>query len=506
MYSFGNKAMKTKQEQVDITKYGDDSAPLDTDESLKKNKTALLNIIIEGGKVVGGVYDDTGLLLIPQKLGIFDAKDEDKNKNTQEDNKIKADLENSGLSSDPLSVGISKIIKAKIENNSTPGTSPEEIDDMLIKIMQDIEEEEELFDSTEDDSDNAVEEVDAIIDLISHIGEILETNNKLADQKIIDLRSSLGRAESEKKYLEGIIKEYEDAEKEGRFQTQGITAIKVRLEEAEQKIKDFKTELQKYEEAPVENADEEDIEDQEITDGEEPEEIVEDTKEAPTIKLKIIAGPTFSEADNVCYYRVKAEVTGDPDPEITFSKDDSGGAWGSDTVQINLKDGASYTLKATATNSEDSATVSISLPWGCEILSLGSVTLKGTGVLTGFINKDYYSITMTINLDTGNISGRVSFFGTQIGYITETDPDTGDDTVVSIYCSFRYSRSLSGSMNLESRAITATTSGYVVGTSGGYCENVSDRYFTGILRGTLNGSGTFASGTDSGGEYWSVSR
>lgn len=269
----------------------------------------------------------------------------------------------------------------------------------------------------------------------------------------------------------------------------------MRLEEAEKTINGLKEELKQHEGEPVENGDEE-----------EPEEIVEDTMEAPTIKLKIIAGPTFSEADDVCYYRVKAEVTGDPDPEITFSKDNSGGAWGSNTVQINLKDGASYTLKATATNSEDSATASINLPWGCEILPLGSVTLKGTGKLTGFIDRDYYSITMTVNLDTGNISGRVSFSGTQIGYGTATDPDTGDETTVPVYCNFRYSRSLSGSMNLESRAITATTSGYVVGTSGGLCESVSDRYFTGTLRGTLNGSGTFASGTDSGGEYWSVSR
>lgn len=49
-----------------------------------------------------------------------------------------------------------------------------------------------------------------------------------------------------------------------------------------------------------------------------------------------------------------------------ISNNNSGGAWGSDTVQINLKEGASYTLKATATNSVDSATDSINLPWGCE--------------------------------------------------------------------------------------------------------------------------------------------
>ena len=103
------------------------------------------------------------------------------------------------------------------------------------------------------------------------------------------------------------------------------------------------------------------------TDEEESEETIEDTEEAPTINLKIIAGPTYSEADGVCYYKVKAYVTGDPYPGITFSKDSSGGAWGASTVQINLKDGGSYTLSATATNSEGSATDSIYLAWGCAV-------------------------------------------------------------------------------------------------------------------------------------------
>ena len=57
----------------------------------------------------------------------------------------------------------------------------------------------------------------------------------------------------------------------------------------------------------------------------------------PTIKLEIYEGPTYSEADNVCYYRIIAGVTGNPSPEITFSKDDSKGTWGKYKVQVNLK-------------------------------------------------------------------------------------------------------------------------------------------------------------------------
>jgi len=264
MFAFGGKTAEYKKKKVDIGLYGDDKAPLNSDEELKKDKKALLGLIVDGGKVVVGVGDDTALLIIPQELGVFDVK----KKNTEEDNKIKNNLKSNGLASDPLTVDISKIIKAKIENNSTPGTSSEKIDAMMIKIMEDIEEEEKLFDNMERDSNDDVKEIDAIIDMVSHIEEILKTNNKLADQKIIDIKNSLNRAESEKKYLEGIVKAYEDAEKEGGIlgNTQGIIAIKARLEEAEKIISGLKEELQQYEDEAVEVTDEEDIEDQDIED------------------------------------------------------------------------------------------------------------------------------------------------------------------------------------------------------------------------------------------------
>jgi hypothetical protein len=88
-------------------------------------------------------------------------------------------------------------------------------------------------------------------------------------------------------------------------------------------------------------------------------------KVAPTIELKIYEGPTFSAADSVCYYKLEAVVTGNPKPVVAFSKDNSNGAWGSKKVQINLNAGESYTLRATATNSEGSATVSKNLTYGC---------------------------------------------------------------------------------------------------------------------------------------------
>ncbi|GAJ02449.1 unnamed protein product, partial [marine sediment metagenome] len=90
-------------------------------------------------------------------------------------------------------------------------------------------------------------------------------------------------------------------------------------------------------------------------------------KEAPTITLEVYEGPIYSAADDVCYWRVKANVIGKPNPTVEFNKDDSGGAWGSKKVQINLSDPSeTFTLTATATNTEGSATDSIVLEWGCE--------------------------------------------------------------------------------------------------------------------------------------------
>ncbi|MCX6383241.1 MAG: hypothetical protein NTV16_01970 [Actinobacteria bacterium] len=83
--------------------------------------------------------------------------------------------------------------------------------------------------------------------------------------------------------------------------------------------------------------------------------------EAPTINLKIYEGPTYSAADDVCYYRIEAVVTGKPKPIVKFSRDDSYGAWGKYKVQINLKKDETYILIATATNSEGSSTATITL-------------------------------------------------------------------------------------------------------------------------------------------------
>lgn len=110
------------------------------------------------------------------------------------------------------------------------------------------------------------------------------------------------------------------------------------------------------------------------------EETTEEVLTAPTIRLEIYEGPTFSpHGDNVCYYRVKAHVTGNPYPAISFNKDDSLGTWGKNVSQVNLyKKGDSFTLEATATNSQGTASDSITLTYSC-IPTIPILIVNNTG-------------------------------------------------------------------------------------------------------------------------------
>jgi len=105
------------------------------------------------------------------------------------------------------------------------------------------------------------------------------------------------------------------------------------------------------------DADEDDDSDTDDTDAE---------KEAPTLSLEVYEGPIYSAADDICYWRVKANLTGSPNPTISWSRDNSNGSFGNKKAQVNLSRGETYTLIATAANSEGSVARSITLEWGCD--------------------------------------------------------------------------------------------------------------------------------------------
>lgn len=110
------------------------------------------------------------------------------------------------------------------------------------------------------------------------------------------------------------------------------------------------------------------------------EESTESTSEEeskPTIKLSIYEGPTYAPESGVCYYRIKAEVTGKPAPAVKFSKDDSLGSLGKNKCQVNINNPSDkYTLTVTAKNSAGEASVSMELEWGCEIPNTDPVITK----------------------------------------------------------------------------------------------------------------------------------
>jgi len=109
--------------------------------------------------------------------------------------------------------------------------------------------------------------------------------------------------------------------------------------------------------------------------------------EAPTIKLEIFEGPLYSPSDDICYYRVKAVTTGKPSPTVKFSKDDSLGNLGAKKAQVNIHRGESYTLTATAKNSEGEDTASLALTWGCNSNPvINDITLSSATI---GINKTY---------------------------------------------------------------------------------------------------------------------
>ena len=352
---FSKDEIKEEKYSYEITQNG--VLPGDTANGNNTYLKIIADAFVEGDK--DSVVDKTGGLGKPKDMGIWDIPTSDSNESLRQslygpifnqdlwggikipagyiDVLIEEKLNENNLPTDAVTQDITKIV-INIANGM--GSSDSEIADIVdigIGVIKDL---------TNKDKGIANDSTEAL----EIVKEKLNKINKLEDEEIINKRKehnlSVLHKEQLLKEME-IYQHYKDTETiiiSNKYYNQ----IKETLDHLDDKIGALEKELKEYEEKSEEDK-------------------TEDMKGAPTIKLIIVAGPTYSEADEACYYIVKAKVTGDPDPAITFSKDNSGGALGSDSTKINLKDGASYTLKATATNSEGSATASIYLPWGCAV-------------------------------------------------------------------------------------------------------------------------------------------
>jgi len=207
---------------------------------------------------------------------------------------------------------------------------------------------------------------------------------------------------------------------------------KVGIEEEEGATVEEKEEEQEEEEAAIEETEGEGEEEEEEAEEEEEEKV------APTIELEIYEGPIYSEADGVCYYRIKATVSGDPTPAVEFSKDDSSGAFGSKKAQVNINDPSeTYTLEATATNTEGTDSDSITLSWGCNRPpEIAEITLMGnhyTGV-------EYTVSAAAADPDGDSLSYKWSLTGGSINDshanpIKWTTPDTPGDYDITVEAS-----------------------------------------------------------------------
>ncbi|GAI87273.1 unnamed protein product, partial [marine sediment metagenome] len=159
-------------------------------------------------------------------------------------------------------------------------------------------------------------------------------------------------------------------------------------------------------------------------------------KSVPTIELEVYEGPIYSPTDDICYYRIRAIVTGEPYPEISFSKDDSLGSLGPDKAQVNLKrDSNTYILTAVASNSEgktsDTKTLirSCNRPPDIKDISLSSDTL--------YVGKQYEVSVEAIDLDDDELTYSWSVTGGSIvdntvNPIKWNTPGTPDDYTISV--------------------------------------------------------------------------
>ncbi|MBM3712365.1 MAG: hypothetical protein FJW56_02870 [Actinobacteria bacterium] len=145
LYSVGKKSEQLKKE-LPAWEYADQQ---DSDEKVdlgrmsNKQKAEFVKFMVEeAGPAAVGVFDDTGLLTIIDKTGIFKVKKQDSrtSEENKEDTDIKEQLKQKNITNDKLMVDTAKVIKNQIIKNAKENTPQEDIYkllyDTLIKVQE----------------------------------------------------------------------------------------------------------------------------------------------------------------------------------------------------------------------------------------------------------------------------------------------------------------------------------------------------------------------------------
>jgi hypothetical protein len=272
LWSLGTASEEYKREQIDVTQYGDikNNPEINPSEAYEQNKRATAKILLKAGETGAGAYDDTGLLglvvnntdilkleeedaasekrktvkldklepppasqeelnrlmqltedeldRILEELGAMDMTDPNTGKEIDfgySDEEINRLLEETGN----LDSGIKKMVEKKVELNADSETTPEEKKTIVDETVKNIQKAE----------DNSTK-----VDLNSWVKTILKGTDKLADQKLVDLRYKLKRNELSYDYNFSIIQKYEEYQAKG----QGITDT-AELAEAKRRVADL---------------------------------------------------------------------------------------------------------------------------------------------------------------------------------------------------------------------------------------------------------------------------
>ena len=196
---------------------------------------------------------------------------------------IEEKLDENNLPTDAITQDITKIVINVANQSGSSDSEVADIIDVSIDVMKDLTNKDKDEDINDDSSKT-----------LEIVKEKLDDKNMLEDEEIINKRKEYNLSALEKKQLEKEIEAHEYYQNTDTIIISDKTYIKIqqRLDYLNDKIDALEKEL---EENSKKGSGDQNIEDASI-DEEASEEIIEDTKEAPTINLKIIAGPTYSEA------------------------------------------------------------------------------------------------------------------------------------------------------------------------------------------------------------------